>query len=147
MLTELISPKKLSLQFTAWLTAICIEKQHSNHLNHAKTLTQEDVAKIRIQLPDPMKLREQSTSLLRPAVSLLHLTQTALHNEESVLYPVWRSKLNVITGRSRENWQQAGWQLAWRSRSLLSLTVLGENTRRAQKCWCHSSPGTNDRKE
>lgn len=74
MLTELVLPKKLSLQFTAWLTAICIEKQHSNHLNHAETLTQEDVAKIRIQLPDPMKLREQSSSLLRPAVSLLHLT-------------------------------------------------------------------------
>lgn len=55
MLTELLSPSKFSLQFAAWLTAICIENQNSNHLNHAKTFTQEDVAKIRIQLPDPMK--------------------------------------------------------------------------------------------
>lgn len=52
MLTELVSPSKFSLQLTAWLTAICIEKEHSNH---AKTFTREDVAKIRIQLPDPMK--------------------------------------------------------------------------------------------
>jgi len=55
MLTEPVSPSKFSLQFAAWLTVICIEKQHSNHLNHARTFTWEDVAKIRIQLPDPMK--------------------------------------------------------------------------------------------